>query len=98
MQSPRILVVLFAAIGLLLAPAASAQSHRHVALVSLEAARATALERVPGTVQSEEYEHEGGRWIYSFEIVPTTPQRPGIEEVNVDADTGVILSVEHERS
>jgi uncharacterized membrane protein YkoI len=97
MRSIRALMALVGAIGLLSAPAASAQSHRHPALIALEAARSIALERVPGTVQSEEYEFEGHEWIYSFEIVPTVQDRPGIEEVNVDADTGVILSVEHER-
>lgn len=63
------------------------------AVVSIEAARRTALARVAGTVRHEELEHEGGRWIYSFEI--DTPA-PGIEEVNIDATSGAIVSVEHE--
>jgi uncharacterized membrane protein YkoI len=83
-------------LGFLAASPAVAQSNAHHARISLETARATALERVPGTVQSEELEYEGHRWIYSFEIVPAQPTRPGIEEVNVDADTGTIVSVEHE--
>jgi uncharacterized membrane protein YkoI len=98
MRSIRSLLALVGAIGLLLVPAASAQSHHHAARISLDEARSIALERVPGTVQSEELEYEGHRWIYSFEIAPTVQDRPGIEEVNVDADSGAIVSVEHERS
>jgi uncharacterized membrane protein YkoI len=96
MRSIRTLLALAGAVALLSAPAASAQSPRHEARLSLEAARTIALERVPGTVQSEEYEFEGHQWIYSFEIVPTVQDRPGIEEVNVNGDTGAIVSVEHE--
>ena len=72
-----------------------AQHHaKHKARISVEAARATALARVAGTVHDWELEYEDHRWIYSFEI---KAGRPGIEEVNVDADTGVIVGVEHER-
>ena len=80
-----------------LAPGLAAAQHRgvpHAAAVAIDAARATALARVPGTVRHEELEYEGGHWIYSFEI---STGRPGIEEVNIDADTGVVLNVEHER-
>lgn len=75
---------------------AAAQRHQahHTAAVAMVDARNTALARVPGTVRHEELEFEGGRWIYSFEI---TTGGPGIEEVNVDADTGALLTVEHER-
>jgi len=97
MRSIRSLMALVVAAGLFLAPAAFAQSAHHDARISLEEARTTALARVPGTVQSEELEYEGHRWIYSFEIVPSVQDRSGIEEVNVDADTGVVVSVEHER-
>lgn len=59
------------------------------------AARATALRRVPhANVQSEELEHEGGRWIYSYDLKVAGKQ--GIEEVNVDANTGRIVAVQHE--
>jgi uncharacterized membrane protein YkoI len=72
----------------------AAQHRQHKPRVAFEVARATALARVAGEVRHWEIEYEGHRWIYSFEI---KAGRPGIEEVNVDADTGVIVSVEHER-
>jgi uncharacterized membrane protein YkoI len=73
----------------------AAQGHeKHKPRIAFEVARATALARVAGEVRHWEVEYEGHRWIYSFEI---KAGRPGIEEVNVDADTGVIVSVEHER-
>ncbi len=59
-------------------------------------ARRTALTRVPGSVKAEELEHEGGRWIYSFEIRPDGETRKIIREVNVDADTGRIVDVSTE--
>lgn len=59
-------------------------------------ARATALAKVPGaTVKSHELEFEKGRWIYSYDL--KTKGRSGIDEVNVDANTGeVVGGVEHE--
>src|SRR5262245_40982359 len=65
------------------------------AKVSLEAARATALARVPGgKVRSEEREKEHGKLIYSFDV--EVPGKPGVEEINVSAITGKVLSVHHE--
>jgi hypothetical protein len=61
------------------------------------AARATALARVPhSTVRSEELEHEGGRWIYSYDLA--VAKQPGIEEVNVDANTGKVVALHHEKA
>ena len=65
------------------------------AKVSLETARATALAKVPGgKVRSEELEKEHGKLIYSFDI--EVPRKSGVEEVNVSAITGKVLSVHHE--
>jgi uncharacterized membrane protein YkoI len=65
------------------------------AKVSMAAAKATALARVPGgKVKSSELEREKGKLIYSFDIV--VAGKSGIEEVNVDAITGRVLSVQHE--
>jgi uncharacterized membrane protein YkoI len=65
------------------------------AKVPLEAARATALAKVPGgRVQSEELEREHGRLIYSFDI--KVPGRAGVEEVNVSAVTGKVVGKHHE--
>jgi uncharacterized membrane protein YkoI len=65
------------------------------AKITLDAARATALAKVPnGTVKSEELEREHGKLIYSFDIA--VPGKSGIEEVNVSAVTGQVLVKKHE--
>jgi len=65
------------------------------AKITLEAARATALAKVPhGVVKSEELEKEHGQLIYSFDI--QAPGKSGIEEVNVSAITGKVIHQEHE--
>ena len=66
------------------------------AKISLDAATATALAKVPGsTVKSHELEREKGKLIYSFDM--KIAGKAGIEEVAVDAMTGdVIGKVEHE--
>jgi uncharacterized membrane protein YkoI len=67
------------------------------AKITLDAARATALAKVPnGAVRSEELEKEHGKLIYSFDIA--VPGKPGIEEVNVSAVTGKVLNKHHESS
>lgn len=70
---------------------ASAPSAR----ISLEAARDTALARVPGKVLKEELEREDGRDIYSFDIQPDG-EGSGLKEIHVDANDGTILAVEDE--
>jgi uncharacterized membrane protein YkoI len=49
-----------------------------------------------GAVVAEELEFEGKRWIYSFEIKPKGEKGKRIKEVNIDADTGVVVSVDTE--
>ena len=56
--------------------------------VSIEQARTAALAAVPGQVQKEELETEEGRWVYEFEIQPTTGAVK--QEVDVDATTGAV--------
>jgi uncharacterized membrane protein YkoI len=91
----RIAIALFASTAALFPAAGSAQRRvHHVPQVPIETARVTALTRVPGRIRHEELEYERHRWIYSFEI---RTGHPGIEEVNIDADSGAIVSVEHER-
>lgn len=67
------------------------------AKVSVDAATATALAKVPGsTVKSHELEREDGKLIYTFDL--KTAGKSGIDEVNVDAMTGEIVGkVVHER-
>jgi uncharacterized membrane protein YkoI len=56
--------------------------------LSIESARAVALERVPGTVIDEELEKERGRLQYAFDIRDANGK---IFDVEVDAQTGKIL-------
>ncbi len=54
-----------------------------------------AMTKVPnGVLQEAEIEQEGGKLVYSFDIKVTG--KSGSEEVEVDAMTGKVLSVEHE--
>ena len=65
------------------------------AKITLDSARMIALQAVPrGAVASEELEREHGRLIYSFDM--KVPGKPGIQEVNVNALTGVVIGVHHE--
>lgn len=60
------------------------------ATVSLEAARRTALEQVPGgEVEAVELEEEDGLLVYSFDIESDEEQ---IVEVLIDARTGGVVS------
>lgn len=68
---------------------------RKEAKISMSAARATALKEVPnGKVSSAELERENGKLLYSFDI--KLAGKSGVEEVQVDALTGAVLSKEHE--
>src|SRR5260370_11271943 len=67
------------------------------AKISKADAQATALAKVPnGTVKECELEREHGKIIWSIGI--TTPDSKDITEVNVDAITGTVVNVEHEKS
>jgi uncharacterized membrane protein YkoI len=61
--------------------------------VSVDAARQTALARVPGQVLEEELEEDDGRLVYEFDIRPTAAGVPD-QEVVVDATTGQILEID----
>jgi hypothetical protein len=61
----------------------------------MKTARATAIAKVPGgKIQAAELEREHGKLIYSFDI--RVPGKPGIEEVQVNAINGDIVSMAHE--
>jgi len=65
------------------------------AKITEAAAAETAQKRVPkATIASVELERENGRLIYSYDM--TTKGKSGVDEVNVDAVTGKIISVAHE--
>jgi uncharacterized membrane protein YkoI len=65
------------------------------AKITKEAAEQTALAKVPnGTIKEAEIEKEHGKLIWSFDVA--TPDSKDIKEVNVDAMTGDVVSVETE--
>jgi uncharacterized membrane protein YkoI len=65
------------------------------AKVSKEAAQQTALAKVPnGTIKEAEIEKEKGKLQWSLDV--TTPDSKDITEVNIDAMTGDVISVEKE--
>ena len=82
------------------APAAPARHEtmkqlRAEAKIPEKAARITALAQVPGgKVKSGELERENGKLLYSFDIA--TKGKSGIDEVQIDAITGTVLSNKHE--
>jgi len=85
------------AIGLLAAAltASPALAKPQGARITMAAARAKALAAVPhGRIKSAELEREHGRLIYSFDIA--VPGRTGIEEVQISAIDGKLVSLEHE--
>jgi uncharacterized membrane protein YkoI len=65
--------------------------------ISEDSARTIALKRIPGgAVKALELEREHGLLIWSFDLA--VAGKPGIEEVEVDALTGKIVGVAHEKS
>ena len=97
MNSLKILSIIVVALGLgLSAPLVSAAGASQDALkaqakVTESDARATALAKVPGgTVQSTELENEHGKLVWSFDI--KDPNSPNVIEVQVDAQTGGVVS------
>jgi hypothetical protein len=64
------------------------------AKIKPDAATAAAQAKVPnGTIRSAEIEEEHGKLIYSFDM--KTEGKSGIDEVNVDARTGIVR-MQHE--
>jgi uncharacterized membrane protein YkoI len=67
------------------------------AKISKADAEATALTKAPnGTIKEAELEREHGKLIWSFDIA--TPDSPDITEVNVDAITGAVVGISHEKA
>ncbi|HEX8953525.1 MAG TPA: PepSY domain-containing protein [Polyangia bacterium] len=81
-------------LALLAAPSLAVAKTAEKPAITMEAAKKTALAKVDGgTIKSAELEKEKGKLIYSFDIVAPDKR---IVEVNVDANSGAIVSVEHE--
>ena len=73
--------------------------HKHAAVmrpkISQDSARVIVRAKVPnGQVKSAELEHEHGTLVYSYDI--TVPNQGGIEEVQVSALDGHVVSTNHE--
>jgi uncharacterized membrane protein YkoI len=65
------------------------------AKITEKAARVTALAQVPGGhVRKHELERENGKLVYSYDIA--TKGKAGIDEVQIDAITGAVVSNTHE--
>lgn len=65
------------------------------ATLTPDSALKIALHRVPGSTMKEgEIEKEHGKLVYSFDLA--VAGKSGIDEVQVDAKTGKVVSVEHE--
>ena len=100
MSTTRIHLALAVTAALAIAPASpvwagTMHQHHSDAKISMRAARATALAQVPGgKVRSGELEREHGKLIYSFDI--RQPRKQGVEEVQIDARTGEVISRHHE--
>lgn len=93
MHRSKLTLLVVAAFSLGAAACAGARPPENV--IPESDAQAAALAAVPGaTVQDRELEKEGGRWIYSFDLVVSG--REGIEEIHVDALTGEVVGREHE--
>lgn len=88
-------VMLLGAAVIVLPSMALATPHQKVTTISEATARTLALARVPhGVLKSTELEHEHGRLVYSFDI--RKPGRAGVEEVQIDAHNGKLVSQKHE--
>ena len=65
------------------------------AKITPDAATRTAMQQVTnGQIQEAEIEQEHGKLVYSYDV--KVPGKSGIEEILVDAKTGVVVSHTHE--
>jgi hypothetical protein len=101
MNASSRMTVIVASLGLALGmPLAHAGGESQAALkaearVTEQDARTTALSKVPqGTIKSSALEVEKGRLVWSFDIAQPTTQ--DLTEVQVDAKTGQVVSIEKE--
>jgi uncharacterized membrane protein YkoI len=91
----KIFVTLAIATGLLGGCATDKAGLMADAKVTKGEAEKTALARVPnGTIKESELEKENGKLQWSFDVA--TPDTRNITEVNIDAVTGSVISVEKE--
>jgi uncharacterized membrane protein YkoI len=67
---------------------------RQATVAESDAAKTAAARVKNGRIEAVELENEGGKLIYSYEL--KVAGKSGVEEVNVDAITGKVVSTEHE--
>ncbi|MBI3874927.1 MAG: PepSY domain-containing protein [Verrucomicrobia bacterium] len=88
----KLLLASLLAFGLVVAGCQSLESQAKISRADAEKA---ALAKVPGgTIKEGELEKEHGKLIWSFDIA--TPGTKDVTEVQVDAVTGAVVSVEKE--
>lgn len=63
--------------------------------IGMKKAREIAAKQTDGKIKSSELEKEKGKWIYSFDV---RNSKGTITEVNIDAYTGAVISVEEENA
>jgi hypothetical protein len=91
----EIVICGFATVGLLLSGCTSSKSLESKAKISKSEAQTVALAQAPGgAVQEAELEKEHGKLVWSFDI--SKPGTSDITEVQVDAITGAVVSVQNE--
>jgi len=89
------IVCSLSAVALLVSTGCETKHLESEAKVSRAEAERIALEKAPGgTVKEAELEREHGKLIWSFDI--SKPGTSDITEVQVDAKTGAVVSVENE--
>lgn len=86
--------VITASPALFAGPAGQAALQKE-AKISMDQARAIALKKAPGKVESGELEREHGALIYSFDI---RTSKGDVTEVNVSAIDGKIIALQHENA
>lgn len=85
------IVLAIVALGLSISVTAGAQKRR----IGMRRAKAIAAENATGRIEGSELEKEHGKWVYSFDV---RNAKGTITEVQVDAYTGKVVSVEEENA
>jgi uncharacterized membrane protein YkoI len=91
----RLVFVVIGTVGLALGCSSGKVSERQAKISKADAEKVAMAQAPTGTIQEAELEKEHGRLIWSFDM--KVPGAADITEVNVDALTGQLVSVEHEK-
>lgn len=85
--------LILSAVLLTLALVGSASAAAQAKKIGMKRATQIASQNAPGAIEGKELEKEHGKWVYSFDI---RNAKGTITEVQVDAYTGAVVSVEEE--